>query len=132
MTTKRTFNKFVQQLVASLPRPRAKRTGIQAEGLLKPKYNEFDERTSAQLKEQEFSGLRANDMWNRFEIWIYGNLHATLSYQEFFLNPDRLSLWYCEVFGLHELRWDEKTQADIERVRAKKEQLQGLGGGGTS
>lgn len=118
------FDKFITQVVANLPRSKAKRTGIKAEGALNVKYNEFDERTSAQLKEQKFSGLRANDMWNRFEIWIYGNLHSTLSYQEFLLNPDRLNLWYCETFGLDELRFDDKTQADIERVRAKKEELQ--------
>jgi hypothetical protein len=126
MTTKTIFDKFIKSIVASLPRSRVQKTGQQAEGALKPKYNEFDTRTSAQLTEQRFSGLRANDMWNRFEIWIQGNLATTLTYQTFLLNPDSLNKWYCECFGLHEIKFDEKNQRDIDRVWAKKEQLQKL------
>lgn len=110
-----------------LPQSRAKRTGVQAKGALRPTYKEFDDRTTAQLQEQRFSGLRANDLWNRFEIWILGHIETTVTYQEFFVNPDALNTAYCNTFGLHEMTLDDKNKAEIERAMDKKRQLQDRG-----
>lgn len=84
------------------------------------KYNARDTRTTAQLEAARFSGMRANDMWNRFEIWLLGRLESTLTYAEVFINPDRLNLWYCEVFGLDKIFIDQKAQRDLELLRERK------------
>lgn len=84
------------------------------------KYRAFDTRTTSQLQSQKFSGMRANDMWNRFEIWLLGNLHTTLSYAEFFLRPERLNEWYCEAFGLKEINLDAAAQRDVDLLKERK------------
>lgn len=84
------------------------------------RFRLFDKRTSAQLAEQGFSGMRANDLWNRFEIWILGRLDSTLSYAEFFLRPEKLNEWYCEVFGLKEINLDAAAQRDVELLKERK------------
>ena len=59
-------------------------------------------------------------MWNRFEIWILGRLHSTLTYSEFFLRPARLNEFYCEAFGLDKINLDAKTQRDIQLLEERR------------
>jgi len=123
-TTKTILDRVIQHLVRTLPKSKATSTGITAPGLLQPKVNQFDPRTITQLSDAQFSGLRANDMFNRFEFWILGNIVETIGYQQMLLNPDILNKTYCEIFGLKEIVFDAKTNADIKRIRDLKKQVQ--------
>jgi len=87
------------------------------------KMNEFDDRTMAQLQAAEFSGIRSNDLWNRFEIWILGQVADTVSYQQFFVNPNTLNETYCKVFGLHDMQLDDATKKDIARLEMRRQSL---------
>lgn len=82
-----------------------------------------DDRTIAQLQEQRFSGIRANELWNRFEIWIYGRIDRTVTYQEIFLNPQRLNTAYCEAFGIDHINLDAATQRELRKLEERKSQL---------
>lgn len=84
------------------------------------RFKQHDQRTTAQLQEQRWNGIRANNIWNRFEIWFHGQIHSTLTYAEVALNPDRLNTWYCEVFGLDKINLDAKAQRDIEALKERK------------
>ncbi len=83
-------------------------------------FRRRDERTSAQLEAARFSGIRANDMWNRFELWILGNVANTLTYQAFFLRPESLNEMYCETFGIDKINLAAETQRDIEKLQERK------------
>ena len=87
--------------------------------------NEYDTRGHSELQKSNFSGFRANDMWSRFELWIHGNMAASLSYQMFSLRPESLNELYCETFGLKEVELNDEgknAQRQIaEAIAAKKE-----------
>lgn len=95
----------------------------QTKGAGTARYKQFDSRTTSQLQEQRFSGMRANDMWNRFEIWLIGRLHSTLTYAEVFLRPARLNEWYCECFGLDKINLDAKAQRDMQLLEERRAML---------
>ena len=87
---------------------------------IKIKGNMRDDRTFSQLAEQCFSGIRANDLWLRFEIWIIGRLDRTLSYTEFFNRPESLNELYAEAFGLDQVRLSENVSNDIKQLKDRK------------
>jgi len=86
-------------------------------------FRKVDDRTTSQLEHAQFSGIRANELWNRFEIWILGHIATTVSYQEIFLNPQRLNMAYCEVFGLDHINMDAKTNRDLARLEERRREL---------
>lgn len=83
------------------------------------KGNMRDERTFAQLAEQRFSGIRANDLWLRFELWILGRLERTISYSEFFNEPEALNKMYSEYFDL-DIKLSDNVANDIKRLKERK------------
>jgi len=83
------------------------------------KVNDFDTRTMQELKRDNFSGLRASNMMMRFELWLIGRLHATLPYSTFFSNPNSLTAWYSEAFGL-DVELDKQTHGAVLEVEARK------------
>lgn len=94
-----------------------------APGIGQARWNGRDSRSTADLQTKEFSGIRANDLWNRFEFWILGRVETTLSYAEFFLRPQKLTETYCELFGLDKINLDAATQQDIKKLQERKEML---------
>jgi hypothetical protein len=94
-------------------------------------FRKADSRTTSALQADRFSGIRANEMWLRFEIWVLGQIHviphtgqeAILTYHEFFLNPRRLNEMYCECFGLDQVSFDAQTQRHIKLLEERKSQL---------
>lgn len=90
------------------------------QGRIPAKVNLYDERTTADMKSERWSGLRANDLWRRFEIWLVGNLESTLSYDRFKQKPTSLNLWYCEVFGLKETELHEESQKAVLEIEVRK------------
>ena len=65
-------------------------------------YNEHDQRSSSDLKQERWSGIRTNEILLRFEIWIAGEIAQTVPYHQFFSDPDSLNVAYCLAFGLRE------------------------------
>lgn len=82
--------------------------------------NSHDPRGTSEFAHDRFSGLRANDLGRRFELWIYGRLHSTLSYADFNDRPQRLNEWYVESFGLKEAELHGETANAIVEVEARK------------
>lgn len=87
------------------------------------KFNRLDGRTTSALEAESFSGIRANDLWNRFEIWIFGRIEETVSYQQFFLRPESLNDAYCKTFGIDKINLDAAAQRDIQKLQERKAML---------
>lgn len=92
----------------------------------KVQVNEFDGRTQSDLTTARFSGIRANDLANRFEIWILGQIDRTVSYQEFWTNEHSLTTAYCIAFGLKEATITGAVEDAIKEMRARKEGIEKL------
>lgn len=122
---KNMFDKFIK---AALEKAGYKVPGSQKKkpNTMMVKENQFDDRTFAQLEAAKFSGIRANDLWNRFEFWILGKIAETVSYQQFWLRPAVLNETYCELFCLKEMMLDAATQREVNRVEERKAELDKL------
>lgn len=86
---------------------------------IKVSVNSFDQRTAEDLRIDNFSGLRANNMLMRFEIWLVGRLHRELPYSTFYADPNIMVRWYADAFGL-DVELDEQTQKAVIEVEARK------------
>lgn len=95
----------------------------QQAGVGTARFRKNDDRTISKLQEQKFSGIRANELWLRFEIWILGRLEKSVSYQEIFLNTNALEKAYCEVFGIDHINMDIKTKQELQKLEERKAQL---------
>jgi hypothetical protein len=91
------------------------------------KMNEHDNRTSSELRDQKFSGLRTNDLASRFEIWIAGSIEKTLSYQRFWEEPHSLETVYCEAFGLKEITMSGAVEEAVREITGRKKKIEELG-----
>lgn len=92
----------------------------QRQGKIKVKVNDYDQRSQRDLALDKFSGLRANHIWLRFELWIYGRLHNTLAYSSFWNDPSSLSRFYIDSFDLTEVSLEEETHRAVIEVEARK------------
>jgi len=88
-------------------------------GTFQVKGNMRDDRTFSQLAADKFSGFRANDLWLRFELWIYGRIDRTLSYETFFNRPEALNEMYAEAFGI-DITFSAGAMHDIKRLKERK------------
>ena len=86
---------------------------------IKVSVNNHDTRTSEQIAADGFSGLRANNLMMRFEIWLVGRLHRELPYSTFYADPNIMVRWYADAFGL-DVELDDQTQKAIIEVEARK------------
>ena len=93
---------------------------------LKVQVNEYDTRTSSDLKHARFSGIRANDLMNQFEIWILGNVEKTVPYAEFWINEQALTEAYCIVFGLKDATIAGAVEDAVKQMRQHKAQIEQL------
>lgn len=82
------------------------------------KGNMHDERTMSQLSQQNFSGIRANDIWMRIELWILGRVADSLSYKDFMEDPERLNKLYAETFGIEPV-FTEGVRRDMLRLKER-------------
>jgi len=87
---------------------------------LQLKMNEFDNRTSAELAAESFSGIRTNDIMSRFEIWIAGQMDRTLTYERFWREPHSLETVYCEAFGLKKVTLSGAVAEAIREIAGRK------------
>lgn len=88
-------------------------------GRIKVSVNNHDTRTSEQIAASGFSGIRANNLLMRFEIWLVGKLHRELPYSTFYKDPNIMTRWYADAFGL-DVELDDQTQKAIIEVEARK------------
>lgn len=88
-------------------------------GRIKVSVNDHDSRTSEQIAADRFSGLRANNLLMRFEIWLVGRLHRELPYSTFYADPNIMTRWYADAFGL-DIELDDQAQKAIIEVEARK------------
>jgi len=88
-------------------------------GRIKVSVNNHDTRTSEQIAADRFSGLRANNLMMRFEIWLVGRLHRELPYSTFYADPNIMTRWYADAFGL-DVELDDQTQKAVIEVEARK------------
>lgn len=61
-------------------------------------HNDFA--TSRELVDRNFSGVRDNKIGEQREIWIDGNLAASMANSILILYPDKWEEMYRDVFGL--------------------------------
>lgn len=71
--------------------------------------NHIDFATSRELADLEFSGVRCNQLTFNQEIWILGNLAATMNIAEAHDFPERWEALYMNTFALK----------DVEQVTKK-------------
>lgn len=82
--------------------------------------NEFDTRDTRDLIRDGFSGIRANDIAERLEIWIRGRIARTVSYLEFVADPEILNRTFIEVFHFHNATLDDESNKMIAELRRRK------------
>lgn len=68
----------------------------------RPNHNDF--RLSSELKKTEFSGIRHNSITNCQELWIMGELKASMAMEEIAARPDAWDNLYRDVFGFHSVK----------------------------
>ena len=110
----------IKRILTAIGKPGGLPTQAKRKETLQVKGNMQDSRTFSQLAEQKFSGIRANDLWLRFEIWILGRLDRTLSYTEFFNRPESLNELYAEAFGLNVVVLSDNTKRDIQHLKDRR------------
>lgn len=92
----------------------------QDKGRIRVKINDFDKRSMRELEDAKFSGLRANQIWNRFELWILGRLHDSLPFSTFMQRPSSLIDFYCEAFGIEKAQLEDETHRAVLEAEARK------------
>lgn len=65
--------------------------------------NHEDFCTSKELKDRDFYGIRHNSISNNREIWVAGELRASLNEDIIQMNPHKWEELYSETFGLKEV-----------------------------
>lgn len=76
--------------------------------------NHADFMTNSELAKAKFSGLRHNCLNDDAEIWLDGELKATVSQVAISIDPDALNKAFEEVFALADVMPDHK-QARLSR-----------------
>lgn len=66
--------------------------------------NHPDFLTSTELKQTQFTGIRHNSLNEACEIWLIGELMASISPEMMNLNMHAIDDAFAEVFSLHEVR----------------------------
>ncbi len=65
----------------------------------RPNHNDF--LTTQELKASEFSGIRINSITQTREIWVLGEIKASMPEHEIRYFPEKFDELYANVFGLH-------------------------------
>jgi len=60
--------------------------------------------TSKELKDREFSGVRHNSIISRHEIWVLGEMRATMDDGIVTTFPEKWEELYADVFGLVDVK----------------------------
>ena len=74
------------------------------EGFNRPDHPDFKD--SSELKKDEWSGLRMNSLTNCAEIWLLGNLEASVSPWDLAQNPNKVNEEMERVFALNSVMPD--------------------------
>lgn len=88
--------------------------------------NEYDQRTTADLKNARFSGIRANDLMNQFEIWILGQVDRTVTYAQFWQDEQSLTTAYCIAFGLKDAILTGAVDEAVREMKGRKAGIEKL------
>lgn len=65
---------------------------------IRSNHNDFA--TTAELKSRNFSGWRENQLAQRYELWLTGEIEETISFAVVKLNPTALEEIHKRVFKL--------------------------------
>jgi hypothetical protein len=76
----------------------------------RPDHKDF--MTTRELIDAKHSGYRANSISNAMEIWVLGEIRATITPDDVNRDPEAISKAYAKVFGL------EKVLPDTPEARA--------------
>ena len=74
------------------------------EGFTRPDHPDFKD--SSELKKAEFSGLRMNSLSNCAEIWLLGELKASVSPFDLAQNPNAVNEAMENIFSLNSVMPD--------------------------
>lgn len=74
------------------------------EDFRRPNHPDF--MTTSELKKEQWSGIRHNALSQNCEIWLLGEIRASVSPELVELNHHAIDEAYAEVFCLHEVRPD--------------------------
>lgn len=73
-----------------------------------PRSNHNDFATSKELVDRNFSGIRENSLTNNREIWLEGNLVATMNIGIINKYPGEWEILYKEVFAMKKIKTLER------------------------
>lgn len=59
------------------------------------------DKSRAQCRKEEFSGIRSDKILENFEIWIMGRMVEEVTSEQLAINPFAISEAYENAFGLH-------------------------------
>lgn len=74
------------------------------ENFNRPNHPDF--MVSSELKKEGFSGIRHNSLTDEAEIWLDGEIKATVSRAEVAFDPDALNKAFEKVFALEDVMPD--------------------------
>lgn len=66
------------------------------EGYNRSNHNDF--KTTTELRDSKFSGLRLNSITKNYEIWIAGNIERQITETEILLDADAVNKAWRETF----------------------------------
>ena len=79
----------------------------------RPNHPDFMD--SSELKKLQFSGVRANKLTQQMEIWLLGEVRASMAMKTVKLFPEKWERLYAEIFALEEVKVEgtEKPKSPI-------------------
>ncbi len=89
------------------------------EDFKRPDHPDF--MTSSELKKADWSGIRHNSITQNCEIWLLGEMKASVSPEMVELNHHAIDEAYAEVFSLEEVRPDIPELKNYKQRLNKKE-----------
>lgn len=87
----------------------------------RPTHNDFA--TAKELRERNFSGIRNNSLNDSFEIWLDGDLKASVSQEALAINPRAIEEAYSTVFMLDRVMPDHEEARKLGAIKDEVDNL---------
>lgn len=94
------------------------------EGFNRPDHPDFKD--STELKKEKWSGLRMNSLTNCAEIWLLGNLEASVSPWDLAQNPNKVNEEMERVFALEKVMPDTPEGRKLGQEAEAKDSGSGI------
>jgi hypothetical protein len=94
------------------------------EGFTRSDHPDFKD--STELKKEKFSGLRMNSLTNCAEIWLLGNLEASITPGDLAYNPNKVNEEMERVFALEKVMPDTPEGRRLGSEAEAKESTSGI------